>query len=623
MKTRHLTLALMALLAAGCAKELPNGNDTLPTGNNTIVVNMPEMTKTALGEATQTGVAVVWSTGDEIAVIEGKGTEAQKVSTYRLVGNGGTAAGTFEYVSGDASAEVITDIVFPATAVENGYAVPTSQTYVEGSFDTDAMVMSWTRSEEEENITLAHEASALMFTVTGTAEQKISSVAVECGGKTYALACAEPVALTSEGVVFYVAVPGCETSQDYVVTFTAESGETLTKDFTYALGAGKIGKLPAFAFESTPAVEALKCGDYFRGGIVYKIADGYAKIVSLDETQCYWATTEAKSIRIGTNANAAEGVENTDLFRNREDLESFPAAAWCIAHGEGWYMPSRTEINEIVNGLELEAETEFDKVNELFVECLGQGFTSGKSYLTSCEHSTNDDQVWTVTIPKKSHNAYTKAYSRHVRAVKKITLVGGETADPKPEKPIEQQIAVIADATHTNSNSNYYSGTNDNIYVYYNTGGDLRRSGYFKLDISSLDVEKVVSASLNLSIYKSKCDFYDFETLTFNAYKVDNGWEEVNYTSSLGKKKGTWTTSIAVAASTTILPNAEKLEFDLTECIKTALNNNETVISICIQSPNTNYKKVDGTVTSAKLYLYSRESTVAGTQPYLKVSSLK
>ena len=84
MKTRHLTLALMALLAAGCAKELPNGNETLPTGKNTIVVNMPEMTKTALGEATETGVAVVWSAGDEIAVIEGKGTAEKFYSEYTL-----------------------------------------------------------------------------------------------------------------------------------------------------------------------------------------------------------------------------------------------------------------------------------------------------------------------------------------------------------------------------------------------------------------------------------------------------------------------------------------------------------------------------------------------------------
>ena len=620
MKTRiNIMLALLTLIAVGCAKEQPAGEtqNAIAEGR-TIVVNMPEMTKTALGEATQTGVAVVWSAGDEIAVIEGKGTDAQKVFTYRLVGESGTAAGTFECVSGDAAAEVITDIVFPASAVENGYAVPTSQTYVEGSFDTDAMVMSWTRSAEEENITLAHEASALMFTVTGTAEQKISSVAVECGEKTYTLACAEPVALTSEGVVFYVAVPGSETSQDYVVTFTAEGGETLTKDFTFALAAGKIGRLPAFTFETAPAT-LLQVGDYFGGGFIYEIGDGYVKVVSLDEASLAWS---ASTTHMGTEANAAEGAANTDLFRDREDLEDFPAMAWCIAKGEGWYMPSRAEINDIVNGLGISAST-IDAVNEKFVEYYGHGFVSGKAYHTSCEHATDGSKNWTVTIPNKSHNSYGKGTARPVRAVKKIALVGGETADPKPEKPIEQQIAVIADATHTNTNSNYYSGTNDYIYVYYSTSGDLRRAGYFQLDISSLEVEKVVSASLNLSIYKNKCDFYDFESLTFNAYKVDNGWEEVNYTSSLGSKKGTWTTSIAVAASTTILPTAEKLEFDLTECIKTALKNDETVISICIQSPNTNYKNVDGTKTSAKLYLYSRESSVAGVQPYLLVTAFK
>ena len=619
MKTRiNIMLALLTLIAVGCAKEQSAGDNHGAAEGRTIVVNMPEMTKTALGEASETGVSVVWSAGDEIAVIEGKGTDAQKVSTYRLVGEGGTAAGTFEYVSGDASAEVITDIVFPASAVENGFAVPTSQTYVEGSFDTDAMVMSWTRSAEEENITLAHEASALMFTVTGTAEQKISSVAVECGEKTYTLACAEPVALTSEGVVFYVAVPGSETSQDYIVTFTAEGGETLTKDFTYALAAGNIGRLPAFTFETAPAT-LLQVGDYFGGGIIFEIGDGYVKVVSLDEASLAWSTSKT---HMGTEANAVEGAANTDIFRDRADLEDFPAMAWCIAKGEGWYMPSRVEINNIVNGLGLSTNT-IDAVNEKFVEYYGHGFVSGKAYHTSCEHSTDGSKNWTVTIPAKSHNAYSKSAERPTRAVKKIALVGGETANPKPEKPIEQQIAVIADATHTNANSNYYSGTNDNIYVYYNTSGDLRRAGYFQLDISSLDAEKVVSASLNLSIYKSKCDFYDFESLTFNAYKVDNGWEEVNYTSSLGKKKGTWTTSIEAAASTTILPTAEKLEFDLTESITTALKNNETVISICIQSPNTNYKKVGETTTSAKLYLYSRESSVAGVQPYLLVSTFK
>ena len=170
MKTRNILGAFLTLIAVGCAKEVPTGNN-LPSGNGkTITINMPPMTRTAIGEDTQTGVNLVWSKGDEIAIIEGKGTNAQKSSIYSLVGEGGTASGTFEYVSGEASAEVITDVVFPASAAEN-LSIPTSQTYVEGSFDTDAMVMSWTRTSEDEGITLKHEAAALMFTLTGTAEQ--------------------------------------------------------------------------------------------------------------------------------------------------------------------------------------------------------------------------------------------------------------------------------------------------------------------------------------------------------------------------------------------------------------------------------------------------------------------
>ena len=53
MKTRiNIMLALLTLIAVGCAKEQPAGEtqNAIAEGR-TIVVNMPEMTKTALGEA--------------------------------------------------------------------------------------------------------------------------------------------------------------------------------------------------------------------------------------------------------------------------------------------------------------------------------------------------------------------------------------------------------------------------------------------------------------------------------------------------------------------------------------------------------------------------------------------
>ena len=637
MKTRNILCAFLTLIAVGCVKEneMPSG-DKAPAGSNTITVNMPELTRTAIGDETQTGVSLVWSKGDEIAIIEGKGTEAQKHSVYRLVGEGGTASGTFEYVSGDASAEVITDVVFPASAVENNYAVPTAQTYVEGSFDADAMVMSWTRASEDEEINLKHEAAVFMVTLTGSADQTIASIAVACGQSTYTLTCEAPVALSAEGKVFYIAVPGSTASLDYTFTISGSEGESMTKEVTYALNAGKIGRMPALPFETTPTVEPLKVGDYFGGGIVFQLTDEYAKVVSLDEAKLAWATGDAASQFAGVSDNNDEGDINTAILV-QSGIANYPAAEWCVQHGDGWYMPSRKEITAIVNGLKL--ETAMESANAMFVEYGGVGFTSAR-YYTCTESPITETLVYTNSIPGKNQttDSNKKTTERNVRAVKKIALTGGETADPKPIKETFN-LTPVADAFYSNANSTYYRGTLDNLYIYYATGGDLRRAAYFKLDISSIDVTALTSATLNLTVYSSKCDFYDFTELQYNAYKVSNEWEEIDYTSTLGKKKGVWIAKNTekgiegdpLVSTATISPTAEKLVFDITDCVRSSLENNESVISICIQSPNTNYKAAvkdaDGNTIeaskSAKLYVYSKESKVEGTQPYLQVTSTK
>ena len=614
MKTRNIVLAFLTLMAVGCAKEQPAGNENIPATGKTIVVNMPEMTKVALGEQTQTTASLVWSKGDEIAVIEGKGTSSQKYSVYRLVGEGGTTSGTFEYVSGNAAADVITDVVFPASAVENGYAVPTAQTYVEGSFDTDAMVMSWTRTAEGEGITLSHEAAALMFTVTGAADQKISSVAVTCGEKTYTLACAEPVAISSEGKVFHVAVPGSTVSQNYAVVFTTESGNTLTKNFTYALNAGKIGRLPAFAFETAPAVEPLKVGDYFGGGIVFEIGDGYAKVVSLDEGNCAWAKSGAASTHMGTEANPQEGAANTDIFRNRADLENYPAVAWCIAKGEGWYLPSRVEINDIVNGLGLSSAT-LDSINEKFVEYFGQGFVSGKALLTSCEHDSDATKVWTVTIPAKSHNAYTKTPERPVRAVKKIALVGGETADPKPSvSTVITNLTPTKDASLASSVSGSHTKgtTGPELAVRYSSSSQYRMGTFFQFDISNIK-ESCIGAFLNLSFHTNKMADTNVDTMQLEIREsTEYVWDETEDRKWL-------TTNDSDIMTVTVKKGDTNISLDLTNLVKTCLDKGQEVFQIRIRA-----KEVDGNKNKDNiLYIYSKEHETESLRPYLQVTTLK
>ena len=439
---------LLVAAAVACMKEPVFTEENPAAKGRTIEVSMPEMTRTALGESDQTRVSVVWSKGDEIAVIENKGTSQQKHSVYRLVGEGGSASGTFEYVSGNAVNEIVTDVVFPADAVGNNYEVPTNQTYVEDSFDTDAMIMSWTRKSEGESIILSHEAAAFMITLTGAEEQKISSIEISAEGKTYRLICPKSIALSSEGKTFYVAVPGSDSECEYNFTINSTIGAPMARKTRYALNAGKIGRLPVTAFKP------LAVGNLYCDGLVFEVTDNYAKIVSLDEGSCKWASdSNTAAIDIGTESNPDEGDGNTDLFRNRSDLDKFPAVKWCIDHGEGWYMPSRVEIVNVVNSLGLNTADGLNATNTALSAAGGATFTQSSYYWTSCEseRSGEGSKVYTIRLSDKGAsrlNKYSSSSDRPVRAVKKayFTVDSSESESDIIEPDFGEEVKILPEA---------------------------------------------------------------------------------------------------------------------------------------------------------------------------------
>lgn len=117
---KKIGLFAMALLAmAGCAKEnIAQEENNQANGNHPLLEIGLESTKVALGAEENRKFPVVWSEGDEIAVIDNMGiTGKQNVSIYRLKSGAGSSNGTFEHVSGDAFPTVIKDVVFPASVV--------------------------------------------------------------------------------------------------------------------------------------------------------------------------------------------------------------------------------------------------------------------------------------------------------------------------------------------------------------------------------------------------------------------------------------------------------------------------------------------------------------------------
>lgn len=181
---RLSVLAMAMIVMASCAKENIQPNNE-PSGEKQLLEIGLTSTKTQLGTEDKVNnlFPIVWSDGDEIAVIENMGIEGkQNVSVYRLKDGAGTANGVFEHVSGDAFPKVITDVVYPASAVmpkgtliseipivDVSSLVPKDQTqsYEEGNFDKNAAVMYFHRNNAADKIVLEPLSSIICIPIKG------------------------------------------------------------------------------------------------------------------------------------------------------------------------------------------------------------------------------------------------------------------------------------------------------------------------------------------------------------------------------------------------------------------------------------------------------------------------
>lgn len=174
------------IVMASCAKEnvQPNENNDQSNDRQILEIGLAS-TKTQLGTEDKVNklFPIVWSEGDEIAVIENMGVEGQQnVSVYRLKEGAGTANGVFEHISGDAFPKVITDVVYPASAVVHNSTlkseipivnvsslVPKDQTqsYEEGNFDKNAVVMYFHRNKATDKIVLEPLSSIICIPIKG------------------------------------------------------------------------------------------------------------------------------------------------------------------------------------------------------------------------------------------------------------------------------------------------------------------------------------------------------------------------------------------------------------------------------------------------------------------------
>ena len=169
-------LAMAMIVMASCAKENVQPNNE-PTGEKALLEIGLASTKTQLGKEDNGFFPIVWSKGDEIAVIENMGVEGkQNVSVYSLREGAGTANGVFELVEGSPKVTNNVDVVYPASAVKGkglikdiSSLVPKDQTqsYEDGNFDKNAAVMYFHRNNPADKIVLEPLSSIICIPIKG------------------------------------------------------------------------------------------------------------------------------------------------------------------------------------------------------------------------------------------------------------------------------------------------------------------------------------------------------------------------------------------------------------------------------------------------------------------------
>lgn len=169
-------LAMAMIVMASCAKENVQPNNE-PTGEKALLEIGLASTKTQLGKEDNGFFPIVWSEGDEIAVIENMGVEGkQNVSVYSLREGAGTANGVFELVDGSPKVTNNVDVVYPASAVKGkglikdiSLLVPKDQTqsYEDGNFDKNAAVMYFHRNNPADKIVLEPLSSIICIPIKG------------------------------------------------------------------------------------------------------------------------------------------------------------------------------------------------------------------------------------------------------------------------------------------------------------------------------------------------------------------------------------------------------------------------------------------------------------------------
>ena len=142
-------------------------------------------------------------------------------------------------------------------------------------------------------------------------------------------------------------------------------------------------------------------------GIVVKVYDdGYhGTIMSLEQNRlAFMKYIEAFSATALGLYNTDNGMENQKQLldylsqRNLLTIDDFPAMKWCISLGEGWYLPARNEMGDILAHISLDKDISLETLNQTIRSYKGEKLETWDSYVTSTESNTEGNRINAILV---------------------------------------------------------------------------------------------------------------------------------------------------------------------------------------------------------------------------------
>ena len=174
--------------------------------------------------------------------------------------------------------------------------------------------------------------------------------------------------------------------------------------------------------ESEKVTKTYKVGDYYddgrKRGVVFEVtSDGkHGKIVSLMESSkvLSWSSDKTEQKRFIGAIDKRNGANNMAKVKQVADWrKKYPAFAWCVDLGDGWYLPAIEELKKFTLDSAIH-----DTVNRTLASKGTKLANNGdyRWYWSSTE-STNVLCAWGVSLGGGLTVNYSKDYDYYVRAV--------------------------------------------------------------------------------------------------------------------------------------------------------------------------------------------------------------